>query len=87
MKFNNISGQAVGYQKGSTDAFHLWNATTRDSINSYFVEGVSITYGSPRKHIWTYAVGLSDDYNHNGISNCPCAKYPGPAPPSFVGDH
>ena len=56
-------------------------------INSYYVDGMSITYGSPRKHIWTYAVGLSDDHNYNGVYNCPCAKYPGTAPPSFVGDH
>ena len=32
-------------------------------------------------------MGLSDDGNNNGNYNCPCAKYPGPAPPSFVGDH
>ena len=64
------------------DAFH----GLRD-INSNYVDGMYITYGSPRKHIWTYAVGLSDDNNYNGNYNCPCAKYPGPAPPSFVGDH
>ena len=55
-------------------------------INSYYVDGMSITYGSPRKHVWTYAVGLSDDYNYPTY-NCPCAKVPGPAPPSFVSDH
>ena len=85
MKFNKICGQAVGYQKGSTDAFHKY-PTGRDSINSYYLEGVSITYGNPRKHIWSYAAGLSDDGNYPTF-NCPCAEYPGPAPPSFVGDH
>ena len=82
MRYSKICGQAVGYQYRSMDAFN----GSRD-INSYYVDGMSITYGSPRKHIWTYAVGNSDDYNHNGNYNCPCAKYPGPAPPSFVGDH
>ena len=85
MKFNKICGQTVGYQKGSTDGFHKY-PTGRDNINSYYLEGVSITYGYPRKHIWSYVAGLSDDYNYPTY-NCPCAKYPGPAPPSFVGDH
>ena len=46
-----------------------------------------ITLGSPRKHVWTYAAGLSDDYNHDGNYNCPCATYPGPSPPAFAKDH
>ena len=82
MRYSKICGQAVGYQYYSTDAFH----GPRD-INSNYIDGMSITYGSPRKHIWTYAVGLSDDHNYNGNFNCPCAKYPGPAPHLFVGDH
>ena len=36
--------------------------------------------------MWTYAVGLSDDYNYPHY-NCPCAKNPGPDPPTFVGSH
>ena len=64
------------------DAFH-----GPKDINFYYVDGMSITYGSPRKHIRTYAVGLSDDHSYNGGNNCPCAKYPGRAPPSFAGDH
>ena len=80
--YSKVCGQARGYQYYTTDAFR---ASTSD-INSYYVDGVSITYGHPRHHLWTYVSGLSDDYNYkNGIYNCPCAKYPGPAPPAFVG--
>ena len=82
LRYSKICGQAVGYQHYSMDAFQ----GSKD-INSHYVDGMSITYGSPRKHVWTYAVGLSDDYNYYGKFNCPCAKYPGPAPPSFVEDH
>ena len=49
----------------------------------YYVDGFSITYGSPRKHLWTYAGGVSDNANYPSW-NCPCAKYPGPSPPVFV---
>ena len=48
---------------------------------------MSITLGSPRKHVWTYAVSLSDDSALNNQSNCLCAKHPGRDPPAFVGNH
>ena len=85
IRYSKVCGQARGYQYYSTDAFkRVVNDAT--DINSHYVDGVSITYGSPRRHIWTYASGLSDDYNYgNGVYNCPCAKYPGDAPPAFVG--
>ena len=82
IRYSKVCGQARGYQYYSTDAF---KPPTND-INSNYVDGVSITYGRPRRHIWTYASGLSDDGNYNnGANNCPCAKYPGEAPPNFVG--
>ena len=82
IRYSKVCGQARGYQYYSTDAFQ----PSTNNINSYYVDGVSITYGIPRRHIWTYASGLSDDGNHgNGVYNCPCAKYPGDAPPAFVG--
>ena len=55
------------------------------TLDGYYVDGISITSGSPRKHVWTFAIGLSIDYNYPAY-NCPCAKHPGPQPPSFVGN-
>ena len=81
MTFNKICGQAKGYQKGVTSAF-----LTRSSIDTSYVDGVSITLGNPRKHVWTYVVGVSVNANYPN-NNCPCAIYPGPNPPSFVSDH
>ena len=84
VSYEHICGQAKGYQKGHTNAYQH----RLQSIDDTYVDGISITLGSPRKHVWTYAVGLSDDYNHGGTSNCPCATYPGPNPPAFVrNDH
>ena len=84
VSYENICGQAKGYQKGCTNAYQHG----LQSIDDTYVDGISITLGSPRKHVWTYTVGLSDDYNHGGASNCPCATHPGPNPPAFVGnDH
>ena len=56
------------------------------SIDGAYVDGVSITIGNHRKHVWTYAVGHSDEGNYPH-HNCPCAAVPGPVPPSFLGEH
>ena len=71
----------------STDGFKAQHHSS-GSINGPYVDGVSITYGTPRKHIWTYGVGFSDSYNilPNPI-NCPCSQYLGKLPPSFVHDN
>ena len=65
-------------------AFYSSETGRRESINNYYVAGVSITLGNRRKHVWTYATGLSDDGNYPNW-NCPCAATPGPDPPTFVG--
>ena len=80
VSYKHVCGRARGYQKGSTDAFQL----NGQPIDSYYVDGLSITHGSPRQHIWTYAAGLTDNGSYPSW-NCPCAGIPGRAPPSFVG--
>ena len=77
LSFTQVCGQAAGYPYTSPDGLVALYAKT---IDSPYVDGLSITYGSPRHHLWTYAAG------HNG--RCPChpnnyAKQP----PSFVGQH
>ncbi len=82
IRYSKVCGQARGYQYYSISAF----GETSNNIDTAYVEGVSITYGSPRQHLWTYAVGLSEDGNYaSGSHNCPCAKPPGRNPPAFVG--
>ena len=95
--YTKVCGKVLGYQKASMDAFYpsayahgkgnnYRPKTSSRSLDGVYVDGISITYGNPRKHVWTYAVGASDDYNYTQ-TNCPCAKYPGPDPPTYVGTH
>ena len=85
--FSKVCGQVVAYQKGSTDAFRASSIGAK-SINGPYVDGVSITVSSSsaRKHVWTYASGLSDNWSYPSY-NCPCAHVSGPDPPSFVGNN
>ena len=65
----------------NVDAFSTWN----NNIDSYYVDGISITYSSnPRQHIWTYAAG-EDDFEA-GSDDCPCNKGSSVVVPDFVGN-
>ena len=88
-QYSKVCGQVIGYQVGSTDVSFNWQA----SIDTAYVDGVSITYSSsPRTHIWTYAAGLSEQLlATNEIHNCPCAlagtSFTPKTPPLFVGNN
>ena len=53
--YTHVCGRARGYQIRSTDGFRRHGGGT--TINDTYVDGLSITRGSPRKHIWSYAAG------------------------------
>ena len=81
--YSKVCGMAVGYHKGrGPDGFYSYKFSAR-SINGPYVDGLSITFGTPRKHLWTYAIGYTDKTN-NRVSNCPCSQFPGTSPSSFV---
>ena len=55
--YSKVCGQVIGYQVGTTDAFAHGDGNIDGTI---YVDGISIAYGSPCQHIWTYASGLSE---------------------------
>ena len=82
MSYTRVCGRARGYQLSTTDGFVRYNNVDGNDINAAYVDGLSITRGTPRQHIWTYVAGLTD------LSNCPCAPNSGfSIPPSFVGSN
>ena len=76
--YTTVCGQVFGYQLGTPDGF-IGRSTF--PISEAYVDGVSITHGSPRSHIWTYAA----DWNEAG-NGCPC-KAGGNSAPPFVGNN
>ena len=85
--YTKVCGRARGYQYSATSSFYGYHIRSQNTLDSAYVEGLSVTHGNPRKHIWTFAAERSKDFNYaNG--NCPCAAFPSspPAPP-FVGDN
>ena len=64
------------------------------TVNGVYVDGVSITLGEPRKHVWIYAIGLNDDFTNNndtaygfGHFHCPCSRIAAAEAPVFVGNN
>ena len=80
ISYSQICGRVIGYQYRSTDAV----SESVNNINSHYLDGVSITRGSPRQHVWTLYAAVSSDYNDFGNA-CPCAG--GTSPQSFVGNN
>ena len=78
VNYTAVCGRAIGYQFYSTDGMYAYN--TPKNINHPYVDGLSITYDSPRRHLWTYAAGQT--------GHCLCQpNNHALQPPSFVGPH
>ena len=80
ISYSKVCGLVYGYNKGSTDGFdrHI-HCPSPCTINDQYIDGVSITHGSPRQHIWTLAAG-------HHTNHCPCSSTGSqPDVPPFVG--
>ena len=80
--YTHICGRVIGYQKGLPEA--LRNQNNRNGINGPYLDGVSITRGSPREHVWSYIAGQQSDKNRN---YCPCNRGSTIQTQGFIGDH
>ena len=75
--YSRVCGRIVAYQFGNPDGFGNMNPR---EIDEAYVDGISITFGHPRHHLWTFTATIITD-NHN----CPCIMN-GRATPPFVGE-
>ena len=91
--YSRVCGQIIAYQRGTTDAFHNaidWNQTT---IDSAYMDGVSLTHGpaGSRQHIWTFVAALYKDSPSFGSQlTCACTntRYNWPYQvPAFIGSN
>jgi dynein heavy chain len=85
--YQSVRGQIRAFQFGTPDAFMV--TSTGPSIDDAYVDGISITHGqSPRKHVFTLAVGVVAYYSAEGdrkMSTCPNTGFGHPQP-VFVAD-
>ena len=88
-QYSKVCGRIIGYQVASPGAFHIaFTPIPPSSIDDIYVDGISVTYGSPRMHIWTFAAGVTE--GTHGKPDCPCAVSDPPLrkeAPEFVGNN
>ena len=81
ISYQRVCGRARGYQKGLSNGFFNYIFNGYNTSRGY-ADGLLITYGNSRNHIWSYVNGARDN-NRTDPNNCPCAN--GSATPPFVG--
>lgn len=84
LKYAKVCGRVTGYQIGT-----MWGVWPRgavlNNINDAYIDGISLTYGTPRKHLWSF---INSDYDHTTDPGaCPCATGFNQKVQSFVGDN
>ena len=83
-EYNKVCGSIIAYQDGQTDAFEAYDDGEVTTIDGAYVSGVSLTHGSPRQHIWTFAAGASEA-QPTWDDACPCDASISINIPPFVG--
>ena len=84
-EYTRICGRIRAYQSGSPDAFWNYHTGRVTTIDGAYVDGVSVTHGSPQNHIWTFAAGYSEG-NPTDDGVCPCDSTITRRVPPFMAD-
>ena len=81
-QYSDVCGRARGYQIGPTAAFSRY--LDNNNIEGNYLDGISITHGAPRTHIWSFAVGC----NAAGSRfTCPCSNSTGESDQKVLASH
>ena len=73
--YSQVCGRVIAFPQSTVQAFRGGQRT----IDNYYVDGVSVTHGMPRQHIWTFAAGRYP--LGNAAFKCPCDGGDGVIPP------
>ena len=87
IRYSQVCGRVTGYQYGSPDALHDEGNNHRNDINSSYIDGVSITRGSSRQHVWSLIAGYSETSSSSATNACPCNTGSTVSVPSFIGSN
>ena len=79
--YTSVCGRIIGYAVNTLDGFI---SAPETNINGPYLDGVSLTYGRPRQHIWSFGTTLTHP------NRCPCEnnfQNADQIPPAYVGDN
>ena len=87
ISYSQICGKVTAYQYRAPEA--VANVGNRiNDLNSYYLDGISITRGSPRQHVWSLMVGFFENPSYGyTFAACPCAIGSTQSVQSFIGNN
>ena len=83
--YSQVCGRIRAYQCGLCVGFFGF-FRGRNTIDSNYFDGVAVMHGSPRQHIWTFAIGIWENGTTHNLYNCPCDTTGDLLIPPFVGE-
>ena len=87
--YTEVCGRVIGYQYGNAGGINPGGHACTSGLDQTYVDGVSITRGSPCQHIWTFITSHNEvkDVGSDNRHSCPCV-FPDSVPPlpSFIGN-
>ena len=78
-QYSKVCGRVIGYTVDNIGPGFVPSAPNPDV---FYLDGVSVTHGDPRTHIWSFALGVH-------VNDCWCSGNADSTrmPPTFVGDN
>ena len=89
ISYSQVCGRLIGLQRGSPNAFNntLTSPVGTVTIEDAYMDGISVTRGSPREHVWTFVNAYYETAGAYPQHLCPCMDPNWPYQvPSFVGN-
>ena len=84
--YSRVCGRAKAYQKDLVSSFWGYNIDGR-TLHGAYVDGLSITHGTQRSHIWTFAAGRYQiTSGSDSRLRCPCYEGNTYGAPPFIGN-
>ena len=71
LEYRRVCEKVIGYQFGRVNAFLTYHNNKGLTLDQEFLDGVVLTHGSPRNHIWSFAAGHNQGINN--VDSCPCS--------------
>ena len=68
--YSRVCGKVIAYQFGTTEAFSRLIVISSLTVDSQYLDGISLTHGNPREHIWSFAMGVTESRTDRFA--CPC---------------
>ena len=68
--YSSVCGKVIGYQLGTPESFSRLIVISSLTVDSQYLDGISLTHGNPREHIWSFAMGVTE--SRTDRFGCPC---------------